>query len=144
VRVVVSTVGPGSTAHRALLAEGVPHTERVCRGVAYAEMLAEEWRKGCGFVLVERDIVPWVGAIQQLVDCGGDWCAFRYAFRGSTVRSLGLVKFSGQLVRLHPDLAEDWDGKPLEELEGAMLGSINQVTPVCKHGPPVGRVRGLD
>lgn len=138
-RVLVAAVRPGCTAHRALCAEGVPHDEHLCEGpLGYAGMVADAWRDG--FVLVEHDVVPWVGAVRQLWDCPGDWCAFRYAKGGSTIRSLGLVKFSARLVRSNLGLADGWRGVEWRELETAVLGAVSKLVPVCKHAPAVGHV----
>lgn len=139
-RVLVAAVHPGCAAHRALCAEGVEHEEHVCDGpTGYAALVADAWRQG-GFVLVEHDVVPWVGAIRQLEECEGDWCGFRYAKGGSTIRALGLVKFSERLARAHPDLADDWPGVAWPELEAAVLPAVSRVARVCKHGPPAGHV----
>lgn len=141
-RVLVAAVHPDCIARRALLAEGVEHEEHVCEGPrGYGELVADAWRDG-GFVLVEHDVVPWVGAIRQLEECAGDWCAFRYAKGGSTVRALGLVKFSDRLVRAHPDLGDVWRSVHWQALEASVLGSVSRVVSVCKHGPPAGHVRG--
>jgi hypothetical protein len=140
-RVLVAAVRPDCIASRALLAEGVEHEEHVCEGPrGYGRMVAEAWGDG-GFVLVEHDVVPWVGAIRQLEDCAQDWCGFRYAKGGSTVRALGLVKFSDRLTRAHPGLSEHWPSVHWQALETSVLGAVSKVSPVCKHGPPAGHAR---
>ncbi len=141
-RVVVASLGEGCLAHRALEQEGVEHSERVCRGDhGYGRLVAELWADGEGFVLVEHDVVPWVGAISQMEDCPGDWCGFRYAKCRSTVRALGLVKFSDDLVGAYPELSRGWAREPWQTLESAVLRAVHSVVEVCKHGPPAGHVK---
>lgn len=138
-RVLVAAVHPGCVAHRALLAEGVAHEEHVCAGpFGYAALVAGAWRDG--FVLVEHDVVPWVGAVRELLECDGDWCGFRYAKGGSTIRALGLVKFSAALVRANLALADAWWSVEWPVLETAVLSAVSRVATVCKHGPPAGHV----
>lgn len=141
-RVLVAAVQSDCAAHRALRAEGVAHEEHVCAGrFGYGRLVAAAFQRGEGFVLVEHDVVPWVGAVAQLVECEGDWCGFRYARSGSTVRALGLVKFSDALVRRMPRaFVSGWRGVEWPVLESAVLGAVSAFGQVCKHGPPAGHV----
>jgi hypothetical protein len=44
----------------------------------YAELFMECWKTGKPFVIVEHDILPWVGALDQLANCPEPWCGFKY------------------------------------------------------------------
>lgn len=138
-RVVIASPSEDCVAHRALEQEGVPHDVLLCEGqFGYGKHLARLWG-GEGFVLLEHDVVPWVGAIQQLQDCEGDWCGFRYAKGGSTIRALGCVKFSDRLARL--EITEGWSREPWFSLESKVLRAVHRVTEVCKHSPALGHAK---
>src|SRR5262245_35332543 len=146
-RVVVAAIDNDCPAHLALRAEGVAHDVLQCDGrFGYGEWLSILWRSGDGFILIEHDIAPWVGAIAQLMDCPRDWCAFRYPKGGRPIRALGCVKFSTSLVRALPDLPEQWGQCPWQELEGRVLPPVAEflLKSVCKHSPPVAHVRRGD
>ncbi len=142
-RVIVSASSEDCVAHWALTAEGVPH-DVVGFELGYPEQLAAWWRQGEGFVLVEQDVAPWPGAVQRLIDCPREWCAYRFPKYGHLVRSLGCVKFSTRLLTAWPALPEAWEGLPFAEFEGPMLSAIADTLrvhsvrkPVCEHAPPV-------
>lgn len=152
-RVLVAALEPGCTAHLALQAEGVEHEERVCKGdTGYAALLAEAWRAGRGFVVVEHDVAPWMGAVAQLVGCGRDWCMFRYPkYGGALTRGLGCAKFSDRLIHDYPDLSDAWQDTDWRVLDGAVGGAVAEVLraevdrfPLCFHGPPVAHARRAD
>ncbi len=144
--VVVSAVEDDSPAHLALTAEGVDHIV-VGHELSYARQLGAWWRSGSGFVLIEHDVAPWPGAVQRLLDCSRDWCAYRYPKRGHLIRSLGCVKFSTRLVQTWPDLPKYWEDRSFDEFEEPMLAAVagalrseGRESPVCKHSPPVAHV----
>jgi hypothetical protein len=152
-RVVVAAVNPSPVAHLALAAEGVAHDVADCRGeLGYGEVLADLWRLGAGFIVVEHDVAPWPGAVVALSDCLGDWCAFRYPKGGRLIRALGCVKFSTRLVQTWPDLPALWHGVDWQGLEGAVLAGVAAVLrsespherPVCDHWPPVAHASGAN
>jgi hypothetical protein len=75
---------------------------------AYRRLLQELWQLQQTVVLVEHDVVPWYGAIEELHHCMGLWCTCSYNLRGGygVYHSLGCAKLSGELMRLLPTL---WD-----------------------------------
>jgi hypothetical protein len=108
--VVVAAAGPDCPAHLALLAEGIEHRNHLCEGkFGYADLLAELWEAGTGFVLVEHDVVPWPGAVGKLIACPEAWCVHGYPMNVDgirwTNRTLGCVKFSAKLTRATPEIA---------------------------------------
>jgi hypothetical protein len=60
---------------------------------AYDRLIRRLWAEGEPFVIVEHDILPWPGAVQQLWTCERSWCAFAYFIFGETRVQLGCVKF---------------------------------------------------
>lgn len=43
---------------------------------SYAELFIELWARQVPFILVEHDVLPWPGAIEQLANCSLGWCGF--------------------------------------------------------------------
>jgi len=152
-RVIVAAVNDDCSAHLALSAEGICHEVIMCNGeFGYSEHFKAWWRTGHGFILIEHDIAPWVGAVRQLAECPSDWCSFRYSKSGHTIHALGCVKFSTRLVKTIPNLPDRWDQCTWQTLENQVLPAIAEALrrdepsrmPVCKHSPPVAHVRRLD
>jgi hypothetical protein len=65
----------------------------------YPDFLAERWRiEQDGWVNWEHDVVPWPGAVADLMTCPEPWCGFTYepwqrVGEGASAY-LGLTKFS--------------------------------------------------
>lgn len=151
-RVVVAAVEEDCPAHLALAMEGVPHELVQCQGEnGYGELLAQLWREGQGFVLVEHDVVPWPTAVTGLISCPFHWCCFQYPMNTGTPygepdclgKSLGLVKFGPHLLLRFPDLWKAWEGVPWWVVDGHLepaLRNAHMVT-VHQHLPPVAHVK---
>lgn len=75
---------------------------------AYRRLLHELWAARETVVIVEQDIVPWPGALEELYGCMGLWCACAHPLFGGLgiYHGLGCTKISGQLMARLPDL---WD-----------------------------------
>ncbi len=76
----------------------------------YQEHLQARWDEGATFVNMEHDIVPWPGALQELVACPRNWCFFGYLadidFVATNAAPFGLVKFGASLIAAMPDVWE--------------------------------------
>lgn len=74
----------------------------------YSRLLRQMWREGETFVIVEQDILPWPGAIEELFYCPGQWCSCSYPYGGAPgiYHMLGCTKISSQLMLNTPHL---WD-----------------------------------
>lgn len=71
---------------------------------AYPDWLAERWLLGVGFVVVEHDVVPWPGAINDLLLCERPWCGFSYETGvHHRVPTFGCVKLGAELIAATPD-----------------------------------------
>lgn len=44
----------------------------------YSKFLKDRWEAGESFINIEHDSVLWPGAIENLENCIGTWCAFDY------------------------------------------------------------------
>lgn len=47
--------------------------------LGYGTLFAALWNIGEPFVIVEHDVVPWPGAVEELHACAEPWCAFAYS-----------------------------------------------------------------
>ncbi len=73
---------------------------------AYGELLRELWATREPVVIVEHDIVPWPGCLQELDGCPAEWCTCSYRYKGGVGIShmLGCAKLSTALMDGLPDL----------------------------------------
>lgn len=74
---------------------------------AYWRILNAWWRDhvDTGFIVVEHDIVPTPGVVEEMAFCGEPWCASPYPYGGRgqiAHESLGCTKFSPELIRAVP------------------------------------------
>jgi hypothetical protein len=140
--------GVDCVAGRALYCEGVTDVTRVVVGTpaAYADLLGAFWQAGDGFILVEDDMAPWPGAIDQLRACPEQWCRFDYSigFGRFGRGTLGCMKFSPAMTRSVPDLWRRWDGRPWQHLDAAVVRAIEGafLSLDCHvHTPPIAHAR---
>lgn len=82
---------------------------------AYVRFFEERWAAAKTFVVVEHDVVVWPGAIEGLLSCSRDWCAYGYASdhdleHDSFCAFLGCVKISAGLIAAVPQC---WAEKPV-------------------------------
>lgn len=147
--IIIPTRSYGSPPARALVIEGYEVTEVLMEDPQhYGRLVAGWWRIGNGFVLVEDDIVPWPGAIKELLECDRDWCGYefprtapQYEPRAGWCLGLGCVRFSHKLVRRYNMAALDgsqrWD-----EVDGAVIGTLQTAGETCHcHTPPVAHLK---
>ncbi len=79
------------------------------------QFLATEWAEGEGFMVVDQDLVPPPGAVEELEACTQHWCGFPFRYPMCTeahvpdlaVGDFGCTRFSTELVRVMPDLLEE-------------------------------------
>lgn len=74
----------------------------------YWRWLANEWSTSGDTVIVEQDIVPAPGVVDDMLTCPQSWCASPYLIAGDRMlaEGLGCTKFSARLKVEHPDLLE--------------------------------------
>lgn len=75
---------------------------------AYRQLLRRLWKIGETVHIVEQDILPWPGAMDELAACPGCWCTFSYLEHGGIgiAHMLGCCKLGDQLMHALPDLWE--------------------------------------
>jgi hypothetical protein len=138
-RIVVPALSRDNVAARCLRAENLEPEVRVLEGdCAYAELLAELWRDGESFVIVEDDIAPWPGAIESLRDCRRHWCGFHYPLPGrwdvhedegdhALLGSNGCFKVTAEVMSAAPKLYERWVTHEWRMLDVAMTAALRHV-----------------
>lgn len=70
---------------------------------AYGRLVRRLWEDRKDTIIVEHDVVPTVTQLQEIGDCGHDWCGFNYA--GDLYPDgpmFGCVRLSSRLMRRHP------------------------------------------
>lgn len=73
---------------------------------AYARLVERMWGRHEAFVIVEQDVVPPAGAIDELIYCPWSWCSHCYddpSYQRAPM--LGLCKFDGVLGVQLPEVA---------------------------------------
>jgi hypothetical protein len=73
---------------------------------AYWELLADLWRSGETFAIIEHDIVVPPNVLNSLDDCDEPWCVAKYRYLRGNYWGLGCTRFAGSLTRAHPDVLD--------------------------------------
>lgn len=86
---------------------------------AYFKVLAAQWREPGDLLIVEHDMLPADGCVDEMLACRWGWCSAPYevANRQQITDGLGCTKFSGTLKMLRPQFMDevgaiDDDGLP--------------------------------
>lgn len=75
---------------------------------AYWRLLRSLWLAGETVCIVEQDVVPWPGLLEEMDGCCGMWCTctYRYGFGYGLYHMLGCTKLSDDLMK---QTAGVWD-----------------------------------
>lgn len=142
------TTDPECPAHWALAQERVEHRilDNSDTGYRYGRNFAALWNKGEPFIHVEHDIVPWPGAIKELIECPEPWCTFESVDVGGVIHlGFGIGKYRPTDERAPKKWSEtDWrclDGQVISELRRMYAGETEDAAQICFHSPPVAHAR---
>ncbi len=85
-----------------------PEYRKLVGDDGYQCLMRELWERQEDIALVEQDILPWPGAIEELFACECAWGTYTYRTNGGIgVRHmLGCTKISGRLMKALPGI---WD-----------------------------------
>lgn len=80
----------------------------------YRQVLQALWMHRNDVIIVEQDIVPWPGSLEELWSCMGEWCGFSYKLFGGygVFHGLGCTKIRRSLMAKLPTLWDEpckWD-----------------------------------
>ena len=103
----------------------------------YTLHLQRCWTPPETFVNCEHDIVPWPGAIADLLACPQPWCAFGYLPYldiTTSAPNLGLAKFTDTFIGATPRVWQEMD----ESYRGALAELAHGSTTMCGCGVTLG------
>jgi hypothetical protein len=74
----------------------------------YRRLMLNLWRERKSVIIVEHDIVPWPGAIEELWNCSCHWGAYSYQIDGGIgiYHGLGCTKITTHLMDAVPTIWE--------------------------------------
>lgn len=94
---------------------------------AYFNVLAAQWQEPGDLLIVEHDMLPADGCVDEMLACRWPWCSAPYevANHQRITDGLGVTKFSATLKQLRPQL-------------------MDEVGAICDDGLPAKNWRRLD
>lgn len=105
---------------------------------SYRQLLADLWRRREPVVIVEHDVVPWPGAIEELAACPCAWGSNTYLLHGGygVHHGFGCTKLTPALMEATPYV---WDtSTPWHDLDAHLLFAARDVGfDPHPHRPPV-------
>lgn len=120
----------------------------------YPDFLAARWRERLPWINVEQDVVPWPGAIEDLIECPESWCGMTYGVDqivGTPIASpmLGLARFRPEFMSSLPDVWESpwptWGPRYWKACDSRLVVFADAHDPPLKfhqHWPAVVHARG--
>jgi len=140
-KIVVPSLGEPGLAENALMEQEIEYeTFSVDGGAAYSHQLARIWREGEGFLLIEADLAPPPGAVEEICGCEHPWCSAPYISPILHI-SLGVLKLTTEAVQETQDLPAVWEGEHWGTLDSKLIPSLLARQPLHSHLPPWGHER---
>ncbi len=120
--------------------EPIPVETPASDRAAYCHWIRTRWHTGRGFIICEQRVLAPPDSLQALVDCPEPWCGHPLDRQHPRcLMTLGLVRFSHELVTTFPDLADRAYCK--RSGEGAWRAGLLAAP---YHGPDSSRPRSLN
>lgn len=114
---------------------------------SYWKLLCDIWARGEDVVIVEHDIIPWPGAIDELLGCPAEWCTFTYEMKqGFGVHhAFGCAKLGSGLMSELPSVWQDVHTTYWRTLDSQLCeyAQRNRIIP-HPHRPAVTHLHGMD
>lgn len=73
----------------------------------FSEFLRYMWKQAEPFVLIEHDVLPYPGAIQEIWDCPEEFCGKPYRIATFEAACFGCTYFGSELMTQYPDAMEE-------------------------------------
>jgi hypothetical protein len=105
----------------------------------YWKLFCELWREGKTVVLIEHDVLPWPGAIEELLACPALWCSCSYRINGGygIHHAFGCTKISADFMQLLPDVWQRIINREWHALDSQLCHAALQAGQVPHpHRPP--------
>jgi hypothetical protein len=76
----------------------------------YLKLLRSLWHQGETVILVEHDVVPWPGALDEISHCPCEWGSYSYHMHGGIgiYHGFGCTKLSAEMMRQTPEVWASW------------------------------------
>lgn len=114
---------------------------------SYWRLLCELWEARETVVIVEHDILPWHGALDELAACPGQWCSFTYQINGGVGihHAFGCTKITAALMEAVPHVWRDTADRRWHTLDAQLCHAALMAGQVPHpHRPAVIHLRDLE
>lgn len=111
----------------------------------YYHLLKRMWLEHEDFVIVEHDVLPWPGAVEELFQCPYNWCSLGYKINVTSTgragygayHTFGCAKFSTGLMDAMPKVWDSFESRHWSHLDAQFA---THATAICQsphpHRPP--------
>jgi hypothetical protein len=126
--------------------EGVEYVRMIDKE-SYWRLLCDLWALGEDVVIVEHDIIPWPGAIDELLKCPAGWCTYTYEMKeGFGVHhAFGCAKLGATLMSELPDVWKNVGTTYWRTLDSQLCDYAQRHAIIPHpHRPPVTHLRGMN
>ena len=125
----MNVVVPWTVLDPATLAAVQPYAPRLIwtgeADTAYWSLLRDLWDARETVTLVEHDVAPPPGVIDEMAACPRDWCAVPYRCGDQYMTALGCTKFSAALMERNPDTVSRIQRREWHSLDGQIVGTLH-------------------
>lgn len=139
-RVIVPYKTRKAVQHQVLDMQSIePEWYRCDDSDSYWMLLKRQWDRREAFIVLEHDILPWPGALEDLWRCREPWCAFGYHMGGHMGYAFGCTKFTTELMDAMPDIVDGLPDRHWFNLDSQFIHTAHRVHNLDyhRHGPPV-------
>ena len=113
---------------------------------AYWRMFCDIWEKRTPVLIIEHDIIPWPGAVQEIINCPCHWCSNTYKMRGGfgINHAFGFTKFDEKFMEDLPDVWTQVESTNWKHLDAQLceIAKREGLTP-HPHRPPVTHLKSI-
>ena len=86
---------------------------------AYHALLSRLWLEGETFMIIEHDVLPVPGIVEEMWNCNNSWCGAQYIIGGGFMaHPLGFTKFDARMINAWPGLIDELPAKSWRVLDG--------------------------
>lgn len=93
---------------------------------AYWRLLRDLWNRKRTFILLEQDILPPPGMLDELWACPAEWCGCPYPVGNIWGVFHGATKYSASLMRRHPEALRSFSSRYWQNLDSQLIAYIGR------------------